>query len=357
MFLFGSVLLVANAAAATVDPTTVGTWELSDAALQWRWIWDIRADGTYAFRAEGSGAVPPHNGTVKFASGAWSLQSTAGWSDSGSYRLLDRDTMDATGKLGRALWKRSGATQAVAAATAGLATASVNNQSIPSGLPALVKRSAELARGWRSDAVLVGLNVKPSPLSQQRLFVEMEFYSPSTRNGLWVMAGQPGLPPMMDAGIVDWGTLGIPPSFVDLGAALKTASSYGLKGPIDHATLRVWRPDKRAPVLAWSIAPKDGDVRFVDGMSGAYLPGDVTGYIESYNKAWADAAQRLRDAAQRSMPSSAGESVGSTPTAGPVRSNPPTSAWQCNSLSPSESVAWAGTCASLQRQEAERQRH
>lgn len=97
---------------ATVDPAVVGTWEIMVPNPQGaaRWIWEIRADGTYSFRSEGPGSAPPHSGSVTFVNGQWSLQTTTGlpgWTDTGTYQFPNPDTLAATGKLGLGLWQRS----------------------------------------------------------------------------------------------------------------------------------------------------------------------------------------------------------------------------------------------------------
>jgi hypothetical protein len=92
-----------------VDPGLVGTWELNVPNPQGgaRWVWDIHADGTYAFHAEGPGGVPSHNGVFDARNGKYTLRSTTmPWVDSGTYQLIHGNTLSATGKLGTAAWTR-----------------------------------------------------------------------------------------------------------------------------------------------------------------------------------------------------------------------------------------------------------
>jgi hypothetical protein len=308
------LLALAAPAAAAVDPGAVGTWEIVTPTPQGvaRWVWEIRADGTYRFRSEGPGAAAPHSGRIEVADGKWALSSPA-WTDGGTYRLVDPNSMMATGKLGTAVWRKSDA------APAGLpapATTAMNGQQVPRDLPALVRAGADLARQWRRDAVLVELNVKPIDGSRRTFLVEQDYYSPSTRGGLWVMAGQPGVPAAMEAGPVTWSTTPLPASFIDLPRAIEVARKNGLAGAIDGAKLIVWRPAKREPVLAWTIAPADGvGAYFVEGLSGVYLPGDVTGYTAEYNRQWDAAVAHLRDALQRAAAAAAPESPGAAPAA------------------------------------------
>ncbi len=104
-------LLVAASACAQshVDPGLVGTWEVNvpNADGVARWVWEIHPDGTYAFHAEGPGDVPAHSGTFAAGNGRYTLRSTTiAWVDSGSYQLIGRDTLSATGKLGTGTWTR-----------------------------------------------------------------------------------------------------------------------------------------------------------------------------------------------------------------------------------------------------------
>lgn len=113
--------LPVHGATANVDPALVGTWEMPVPNAQGvaRWVWEIRADGTYSFYSEGPGAVPPHTGSVTLLHGQWHLQATTGllqWSDGGTYQLGDPNTLVATGKLGTGRWQRVAGTPASALA-------------------------------------------------------------------------------------------------------------------------------------------------------------------------------------------------------------------------------------------------
>jgi hypothetical protein len=104
-----SLLFAAACSSSKVDSGLVGTWELSvpNADGVARWVWDIHADGTYAFHAEGPGNVPSHSGTFEAKSGEYTLRATTMvWVDDGTYQLIHGDTLSAAGKLGRAEWTR-----------------------------------------------------------------------------------------------------------------------------------------------------------------------------------------------------------------------------------------------------------
>jgi len=92
-----------------VDHNLVGTWELSvrNAEGVARWVWEIHANGTYDFHAEGPGAAPSHRGTFAAAKGNYTLKSTtSAWDDSGTYQVTGSDTLVATGRLGTGSWHR-----------------------------------------------------------------------------------------------------------------------------------------------------------------------------------------------------------------------------------------------------------
>jgi Caspase domain len=98
--------------ATAIDPALVGTWEIMvpSGRGQSRWIWQMMADGTYKFHAEGGRATPAHEGTLTAVNGRWTLHALKGLSkdygDGGSYEIHDAIAV-ITGKLGTGYWKRS----------------------------------------------------------------------------------------------------------------------------------------------------------------------------------------------------------------------------------------------------------
>jgi hypothetical protein len=105
----GLLFVALSCATSKVEPSLVGTWELNvpNADGVARWVWDIHADGTYAFHAEGPGNVPSHSGTFEAKNGKYTLNAkTMAWVDDGTYQLVHGDTLNAAGKLGRAAWTR-----------------------------------------------------------------------------------------------------------------------------------------------------------------------------------------------------------------------------------------------------------
>lgn len=88
-------------AAGSIDPALNGTWKLDwpGGAIYWA----VREDGVYRFH--GPGAKPAQLGILETGPGSWSIKS-AFWQDGGTYRLIDANTWQATGKLGPGTWKR-----------------------------------------------------------------------------------------------------------------------------------------------------------------------------------------------------------------------------------------------------------
>jgi hypothetical protein len=87
-----------------VDGNFVGTWTL--ALERGPWVLEIFRNGTYKFHSEAGDGATPHQGTFSARDGHWSLQSTAGYTDGGTYVLRSPDTWVATGRLGTGTWRR-----------------------------------------------------------------------------------------------------------------------------------------------------------------------------------------------------------------------------------------------------------
>jgi len=125
--------------------------------------------------------------------------------------------------------------------------------------------------------------------------VRISFLSPSGGNGLFVTVTANGARTFEVSQPRGWGTVSLPPVFVDLPAAVRIAREQGKKGPINRADLRIWNPSGAPAILAWMVGGKT-----VNGASGEIIDFDVTGYIASYNAQWERAARGLR-ALMRSM--------------------------------------------------------
>jgi hypothetical protein len=94
-----------SAKSSKVDPHTIGTWEIS--MNPGRWVWEIGTSGTYEFHSESLEKAPSHAGTFSASDGNWSLQSTDGYTDSGTYKFVPPNSLVATGRLGTATWHRT----------------------------------------------------------------------------------------------------------------------------------------------------------------------------------------------------------------------------------------------------------
>jgi hypothetical protein len=103
-------VLLMHAAAPTVDRALVGTWnmEVPNPSGVATWIWEVRADGTYDFHAEGPGNIPSHRGTFQAANGTYHLNSTTiDWVDQGTYDPPANNLLRMTGRLGTGHWRRA----------------------------------------------------------------------------------------------------------------------------------------------------------------------------------------------------------------------------------------------------------
>ncbi len=93
-----------SAPSSKIDSHTIGIWELF--LNPGRWVWEIGSNGTYEFHSESLDQAPSHAGTFTGNDGHWSLLSTDGYSDSGTYKFQPPDSLVATGHLGTATWRR-----------------------------------------------------------------------------------------------------------------------------------------------------------------------------------------------------------------------------------------------------------
>jgi S1-C subfamily serine protease len=82
---------------ASVDPALVGTWEAP--LLTGRWVLEIGAKGTFAFRSEAVDGVPSRSGTFSANNGHWSLQATDGYHDEGTYTFQSPSIWVATSNI------------------------------------------------------------------------------------------------------------------------------------------------------------------------------------------------------------------------------------------------------------------
>jgi hypothetical protein len=273
-----------------VDPALVGKWQLQYVGQPL--YWDIRADGTYEL--SGAGGAVVHTGSFHAAAGQWSLDSPIWGKDGGGYQLPNPNTFVATGRLGVGVWVRasSSPTAATGVGEIVMATQPDGARALPKDIPELMHAATRRARLWRADAIPVALEFKhldvPNP-AMRGPEVRVSFLSPSEGTGLFVTVSASGTRTFEFNQRVNWGTISLPPVFVDLPAAVRIARKHGMTGTANGASLRVWSPSGAPPVLAWMVGNKT-----VNGATGEIIDYDVTGYIASYNAQWERAARGLR---------------------------------------------------------------
>jgi hypothetical protein len=161
---------------------------------------------------------------------------------------------------------------------------------------------------------------RPDSPTPQPPSVRLNFFSPATGLGLWVTVSTEGTS-LFGAG--RGGGIAIPNGFLDLPQAWAVARQYGVQPPLERAMLRVWPPQGRPPVLAWTVSGAGAGVN-IDGVVGNLLEGDLSGYIADYNAQWEAAIaglRRLLASPRSSSPSfpdfgSDGPSSSSSPSSG-----------------------------------------
>ncbi len=124
--------------------------------------------------------------------------------------------------------------------------------------------------------------------------VRLRAFSPSSKGGYQITVRVDGVRTFEFRGPVTWGTMSLPPVFVDLPVAARLAAANGMRGPVSRASLRVYAPTGAPPVLAWLMQPGAGAGRTLNGTTGEIINFDVTGYIARYNEQWQRAARGLR---------------------------------------------------------------
>ncbi len=252
-------------AAANVEPRAVGTWELMVPNAQGvaRWIWEIRADGTYSFRSEGPGAAPAHHGKATFSKGQWTLQATtglSGWTDGGTYHFPSPDTLAATGKLGLGAWQRS----------AGLPRGAASPW--PATVVEMAAKARQMARAKLPDAQLLDIKIEPLPESFPRppdggeWSYRFFFWSPSTHDTYSITPHNPA-GEAFTGGRHDLSAREpIPERFLEFAEAVKRAQAQGMRGKPARAALALNPKGRRDVVydsailsegLTWTITPRD----------------------------------------------------------------------------------------------------
>jgi len=273
-----------------VPPAMVGTWLLEVQIVTAEGpvpvVWTIEPDGTYAIEA----GPLSHAGTMTAHGGSWEqTATTSSFTDGGQYELANWARLVTRARSGQGGWRRIEPGLA-------LQLAEADGQALPMAIPALAGRAAVIARGWRPDATLLGVEFERRDSNQwgSEDAIELRFISPATGGGLVVTATPTGSRFFVHD-VVNWGSEPVPEGFLDLPTAWAIARQHGLAPPLDRAGLRVWRPGGE-PVLAWQLSAARGEPRGVaiDGVGGGLLDGDLSGYIASYNAQWQAAVDGLR---------------------------------------------------------------
>jgi hypothetical protein len=84
-------------------PVMLGTWRATSdkAGLRWTLTIQNNPNGTYGYQAQ-----TEDSGTCTFADGRWQTTSAISGKSKGTYRTVDADTVDITGRKGRVVWHR-----------------------------------------------------------------------------------------------------------------------------------------------------------------------------------------------------------------------------------------------------------
>lgn len=192
-----------------------------------------------------------------------------------------------------------------------LSTQPDGERQLPKDLPELMQAATQRARLWRPDAIPVALEFEhrdaPNP-TMRGPQVRMSFLSPSNSTGLFVTVTANGAQTFEVNQPRAWGTASLPPVFVDLPAAVRSAREQGMKSPVNRASLKIWSPSGAPAILAWMVGGKT-----INGANGEIIDFDVTGYIASYNVQWERAARGLRALLQSTRGGASSGSEGDFP--------------------------------------------
>jgi TIR domain len=88
-----------------IDPAIVGNWR-SDVVIggkNWKLLLDIHSDETFQVKSS-----TEDSGTYNAQGGRWGVHSVKGELDGGVYQVLSQNSVSMTGKLGTAIWNRTG---------------------------------------------------------------------------------------------------------------------------------------------------------------------------------------------------------------------------------------------------------
>ena len=266
---------------------------------QWAWftggVLTVNADGTFVQQSGNAGTwecTDAARGAVTFRWRAGAFVNRLAVSADGQ-QLSSTDPAQSYVSAKRV--STGGTAQAAAEASRSalvLSTRPDGTRALPEDLPKLTRAATERARQWRADAIPVAIEFQhrdaPNP-AMRGPEVQLSFLSPSEGTGLNVTVTEGSARTFEHTQKVNWGTLALPPRFLDLPTVVGIARKNGMQGPVNRANLRIWSPPGAPPVLAWMVGDKT-----VNGATGEIIDFDVTGYLARYNAQWDRAAQGLR---------------------------------------------------------------
>jgi len=274
-------------------------------AIVGKWAWfvggevTINPDGTFAQQSGNAGSWECTNAaqgrfTLRWRQGGY-VNQLALSADGKSLSSADPTQQFVTAKrvgTGANVQPRQDASALPASSALMMSTQTDGSHLLPKDLPQLMKVAMQRARQWHADAIPVLIEFQhqdaPNP-AMRGPEIRLSFLSPSQGTGLHVTVTTAGARTFAFNQKVNWGTLALPPIFLDLPAAVRIARKNGMKGPLNRANLKIWTPSGAPPVLAWMVGDKT-----VNGATGEIIAFDVTGYVARYNAQWERAAQGLR---------------------------------------------------------------
>lgn len=297
-----TVALVVFSAGAAVLLLIIPVQAASCAAVVGKWAWfvggevTIKPDGTFTQQSGNSGTWECTNAvkgvvTLRWRYGGFVNRMLLS-SDAQGLSSTDPSQPLVTAKRIGAVLPKKGDQQASTVPNVVLSTQPDGVRQLPKDLPELMQAATLHAQAWRHDAIPVTLEFHhrdaPNP-TMRGPEVRFSFLSTSDGTGLFVTVTAAGASTFEVNRTVRWGTVSLPPVFVDLPAAVRIAREHGMKGSVNRASLRIWSPSGAPAILAWMVGDKT-----INGASGEIIDYDVTGYIASYNKQWEQAARGLR---------------------------------------------------------------
>lgn len=276
---FCLTLCISSPAAAQNGNPLTGVWELQ-ADLMPRPVVEYRPDGSFVLYTGNQ----VHTGRITAGGGKFTSVSDLGpqYGDGGEYRITG-DKLWMRGKLGDGTWQRRPGPF--------FPTIVDGDTYLPANLPALSRQMyAHYARPWRADAFPALLNVQEIPNSQGRAYQAVFHYiSPGDGSGLMVTVNAVSITPR-PVNKANWGDAAYPVDFLDLPEVIRKARQDGMVGQLREASMTLWK-ERRA---AWMLKPRGPTGYTYHALNGKRIKHDITGYVEQYNKDWAEANQNIQ---------------------------------------------------------------